>query len=150
MAPHKKHNAILSPSEEKWLKTMASTGAILPVDALHGFFEESLSRWEQFSGTRPPNWPIVFGWIRIASEFEMPAEALTIFETCSLERRPEVARAYLAWSRHESTLGHANPYEPLLSFFHHGGTWTRPENGILDIYDGLGEKCGIIIQRTSP
>lgn len=141
---------MLSTSEEEWLKTMASTGALLPVDALHEFFEESLSRWEQFKGTRPPNWSAVFGWIRIAYEFEMPDDAKTILGMCPLERRPEVARAYLAWSRHESTQGHANPYEPLLSFFHHGGIWTRPENGILDIYDGFGGKCGIVIQRASP
>ncbi|MYN05138.1 hypothetical protein GTP41_23865 [Pseudoduganella sp. DS3] len=141
---------MLTTSEEKWLRIMTSTGAILPVEALHGFFEESLSRWEQYKGARHPNWSTVLGWIRIASEFEMPEDAKAILATGPLERRLEVARAYLAWSRHDSTQGHANPYEPLLSFFHHGGTWTRPENGILDIYDASGGKCGVIIQRARP
>lgn len=141
---------MLSKNEEKWLLTMVSTGPMLPLDALHAYFAEALARWKQFHGCLPSSWPPVLGWTRIAGELEMPGRAMAILLACPPERRPQIARAYLAWNRHVSTRDHANPYEPLLSFLHHGGTWSRVENGILDIYDCLGQKYGIAIGESSP
>ncbi|MFZ6798963.1 hypothetical protein [Undibacterium sp. Di24W] len=138
----------LSAIEKDCLHMMISTGTLLGVEDLHTLFEDALSRWEQFQGHRPSTWAPVLGGIKIAAEFEVPAEAALILDACPPERRQQVAIAYLAWNRHASTREHANPYEPLLSFFHHGGTWSRPENGILDIYDELGGKCGILTKST--
>jgi hypothetical protein len=140
---------MLSPDEKRWLEVMTSTGTLLPAEELHSLFEDALTRWERFQGHRPPTWPSVLGWTKIAGEFEIPADAAVILASCPPERRHEVARAYLAWNRHDSTAAHPNPYEPLLSFFHHGGTWTRPENGILDIYDAMGGKCGIVTRKAT-
>jgi len=138
---------MLNEHEVVLLRKATSTGELRALDDLYVFFGEALDRWQKFHGSLPPNWNWIRGWIKIAAEFNMPEQAVRIVSGCPQGRRADVAKAYLAWNRNEHTRDVPNPYESLIFFLHHGGTWSRPENGILDISDALGQKWGIPATR---
>ena len=133
---------MLSPSESSLLHIMCASGEPKDIDDLLVFFLEFFGRWEKFLGYPLERFLPALGWF--GQEVDVPSEAETMLSALPPPRRREVAESFLRWNRHPQVREFANPYEPLLLFFHHGGSWSRPENGILSVYDSKGGYAGVL------
>jgi hypothetical protein len=109
---------------------------------------EGLSRWCQAQERIEP--PLRFPPSMFGAEdrFELAADLRALLPADDGSRARSVTWAYLFWWSSPTTRDLPNPYEPLLEFLHHGGTFST-EDIFLEICSASGDRCGIPIRKRN-
>ena len=110
--------------------------------------QEGLSRWGRAQERIEPPLrfpPTMFG---VEDRLKLATDLQTLLPEDDGSRVRSVTWAYLFWASSPTTRDLPNPYEPLLEFLHHGGTFST-EDIFLDICSASGDRCGIPLRKRN-
>jgi hypothetical protein len=86
---------------------------------------------------------------QIAPDYCLPAEIEKLVRNCPIPTRRNVLAAFavsfVKWDLCPQTSGHANPYEPLVEIWEHGGSFAAEHNMYVDVFDTEGMPCGGVV-----